>query len=129
MRDPGIVDVVRRHAIDVDIETAGSRLLDAIDPGASLVLIGESTHGTHDFYRIRANLTRALIQRRGFTCVAAEADWPDAYRAKRTRSSSNWSSCAVRPPSTRVDRTRAVEPLERWAHHEVDLPETYPTGV
>jgi erythromycin esterase-like protein len=48
-----------------------------------LVLIGEATHGTHEFYRIRADLTRALIQHRGFTCVAAEADWPDAYRANR----------------------------------------------
>jgi erythromycin esterase-like protein len=47
------------------------------------VLIGEATHGTHEFYRIRADLTRALIQRRGFTIVAAEADWPDAYRAHR----------------------------------------------
>jgi erythromycin esterase-like protein len=83
MRDAALVDVVRRHAIRVDIETAASRLMNAIDPGALLVLIGESTHGTHEFYRIRANLTRALIQHRGFTCVAAEADWPDAYRANR----------------------------------------------
>jgi erythromycin esterase-like protein len=83
MRDAAIVEVVRRHAISVDHETAGQRLLDAIDPGVSLVLIGEATHGTHEFYRIRADLTRALIQHRGFTCVAAEADWPDAYRANR----------------------------------------------
>jgi erythromycin esterase-like protein len=83
MRDDTIVDVVQRHAIPVDLETAGQRLLDAIDPGASLVLIGEATHGTREFYRIRADLTRALIQHRGFTCVAAEADWPDAYRANR----------------------------------------------
>ena len=37
---------------------------------ASLVLVGEATHGTHEFYRIRADLTRALIQRRGFSAVA-----------------------------------------------------------
>jgi erythromycin esterase-like protein len=83
MRDAAIVEIVHRHAIRVDVETAGQRLLAAIDPRASLVLIGEATHGTHEFYRIRADLTRALIQHRGFTCVAAEADWPDAYRANR----------------------------------------------
>jgi erythromycin esterase-like protein len=83
MRDAAIIEVVQQHAIPLDLETAGQRLLDTVDPSASLVLIGEATHGTHEFYRIRADLTRALIRRRGFTCVAAEADWPDAYRANR----------------------------------------------
>src|SRR5688572_26812259 len=83
MRDSAVVDVVRQHAIRVDVETAARALLDAIDPRVTLVLIGEATHGTHEFYRIRADLTRALIQQRVFTCVAAEADWPEAYRANR----------------------------------------------
>jgi erythromycin esterase-like protein len=47
------------------------------------VLIGEASHGTHDFYRERARLTRRLIDERGFTAVAVEADWPDAYRVHR----------------------------------------------
>ncbi len=47
---------------------------------ARLVLIGEASHGTHDFYRERARITRRLIEERGFSAVAAEADWPDAYR-------------------------------------------------
>ena len=50
---------------------------------ASVVLIGEASHGTHEFYRIRADLTAALIEHKGFNIVAAEADWPDAYRANR----------------------------------------------
>ena len=83
MRDHAIVDIVRQRAIHADVETAARVLLDTIDPRASLVLIGEATHGTQEFYRIRADLTRALIRHRGFTCVAAEADWPDAYRANR----------------------------------------------
>ncbi len=45
-----------------------------------LVLIGEASHGTHDFYRERARITRMLIRERGFSAVAVEADWPDAYR-------------------------------------------------
>lgn len=50
---------------------------------ARIVLIGESTHGTHEFYAARAEITRILIEEMGFTAVAAEADWPDAYRINR----------------------------------------------
>ena len=50
---------------------------------ARLVLIGEASHGTHDFYAARAEMTRRLIQERGFQGVAVEADWPDAYRVNR----------------------------------------------
>jgi erythromycin esterase-like protein len=49
----------------------------------SFVLIGEASHGTHDFYRERARITRRLIDECGFTAVAVEADWPDAYRVNR----------------------------------------------
>jgi erythromycin esterase-like protein len=51
--------------------------------GAHLVLIGDASHGTHEFYRIRAEITKRLIRERGFTSVAVEADWPDAYRVNR----------------------------------------------
>jgi erythromycin esterase-like protein/predicted phosphoribosyltransferase len=50
---------------------------------AQLVLIGEASHGTHDFYAARAAMTRRLIEERGFCAVAVEADWPDAYRVNR----------------------------------------------
>jgi protein-L-isoaspartate(D-aspartate) O-methyltransferase len=48
-----------------------------------LVLIGEATHGTSEFYRMRARITRELIRTRGFRVVAVEADWPDARRVNR----------------------------------------------
>ena len=48
-----------------------------------LVLIGEASHGTHEFYREHARITRRLIDERGFTVVAVEGDWPDAYRVNR----------------------------------------------
>jgi erythromycin esterase-like protein len=51
--------------------------------GARLVLLGEATHGTHEFYRERALITRRLIEEQGFAGVAAEADWPDAWRVSR----------------------------------------------
>jgi len=47
---------------------------------AKVVLLGEATHGTSEFYRARAAITRRLVERHGFTIVAAEADWPDAAR-------------------------------------------------
>jgi erythromycin esterase-like protein len=50
---------------------------------SQVVLIGEASHGTHEFYAHRAELTRRLIEERGFTAVALEADWPDAYRVNR----------------------------------------------
>lgn len=46
---------------------------------ARFVLIGEASHGTHEFYQIRAELTRYLIQEKGFNAIAIEGDWPDAY--------------------------------------------------
>jgi erythromycin esterase-like protein/predicted phosphoribosyltransferase len=51
--------------------------------GVRYVLIGEASHGTHEFYRERAELTKRLIAEAGYTAVAVEADWPDAYRVNR----------------------------------------------
>src|SRR4030088_1244856 len=50
---------------------------------ARFVLIGEASHGTHEFYRTRAQITERLIKEKGFSAVAVEADWPDAYRVNR----------------------------------------------
>jgi erythromycin esterase-like protein len=50
---------------------------------ARFVLLGEASHGTHEFYRERALITKRLIYQRGFNAVAVEADWPDAYRINR----------------------------------------------
>ena len=50
---------------------------------ARFVLLGEASHGTHEFYRERAQITQRLITEKGFTAVAVEADWPDAYRVNR----------------------------------------------
>ena len=50
---------------------------------ARLVLLGEATHGTHEFYRARAQITQRLINEKGFCAVLAEADWPDAWRVHR----------------------------------------------
>ena len=50
---------------------------------ARIVLIGEASHGTEEFYALRAALTRRLIEAHGFAAVALEADWPDTFRVHR----------------------------------------------
>jgi len=50
---------------------------------AKYVLLGEATHGTHEFYKARADITKRLIREKGFTVIAWEADWPDALRVNR----------------------------------------------
>lgn len=57
-------------------------LLDFIG-NAPIVLIGEASHGSHEFYRERAMITKRLIAEKGFGIVAIEGDWPDAYRVNR----------------------------------------------
>ncbi|MGC8510025.1 MAG: erythromycin esterase family protein [Acidimicrobiales bacterium] len=62
------------HDLDALVEWIGDR---------SIVLLGEASHGSHEFYATRARLTQRLIQEKGFVAVAVEADWPDAYRVNR----------------------------------------------
>ncbi|CAF1658853.1 unnamed protein product [Adineta ricciae] len=50
---------------------------------ARVVMIGEASHGTHEFYVHRAEITKRLIQEKGFTIIACEADWPPAYQVNR----------------------------------------------
>ena len=78
-----LTDVVREaaHPLTGDVDDY-KPLMDLIGD-ASLVLIGEASHGTHEFYRERAQITKRLIKEKGFTAVAVEADWPDAYRVDR----------------------------------------------
>jgi len=77
----GIVTLLREVAEPVDgIDTASLESLVERVGDAHLVLLGEATHGTSEFYRMRARITQELIERRGFNFVAVEADWPDAAR-------------------------------------------------
>ena len=59
-----------------------SAIVDAIGD-ARIVLLGEASHGTHEFYATRAAVTRRLIETRGFRAVTIEGDWPDARRVDR----------------------------------------------
>lgn len=81
---PTIVETVRAAAEplpaldDTEFAAAFDRFA-----GARVVLLGEASHGTSEFYRARAAITRRLIEHHGFTMVAVEADWPDAAAIDR----------------------------------------------
>lgn len=79
---PDPAAVIRAAAYPLTTDHDHERILAGIG-AASVVLIGEATHGTHEFYAMRARITRALIEERGFSAVAIEGDWPDAHRVNR----------------------------------------------
>jgi erythromycin esterase-like protein/predicted phosphoribosyltransferase len=82
---PGLTEaaVIRAEAIPVEDGTPADEVLLDLVGDAHLVLIGEASHGSSEFYAARARMTRRLIEEKGFCAVAAEADWPDAYRVNR----------------------------------------------
>ena len=83
-------EVIRSaHTLRADETTDYDELFESIGD-ARFVLIGEASHGTHQFYRERAEITKRLIAEKGFSAVAVEADFPDAYRVNRyVRGTSN----------------------------------------
>jgi erythromycin esterase-like protein/predicted phosphoribosyltransferase len=77
------VAVIRAEALPVSDGVPADDVLFDLVGDAHYVLIGEASHGTHEFYASRAAMTRRLIEEKGFRAVAVEADWPDAYRVNR----------------------------------------------
>jgi protein-L-isoaspartate(D-aspartate) O-methyltransferase len=86
---------------------------------ARVVLIGEATHGTSEFYRMRARITQRLIEDKAFSFVAAEADWPDAaridhYARHREVPPSDWTAFARFP--TWMWRNAETRGFVDWLH-------------
>jgi len=79
----GIGEAIRRAAVPLGGHAEDYDALMELVGDARVVLLGEATHGTHEFYHERARITQRLITEKGFTTVAVEADWPDAYRVNR----------------------------------------------
>jgi len=109
-----VVDLVREHAHALE-NTAGNfdPLLDQISD-AHFVLLGEASHGTHEFYKARAEITKQLIREKRFDAVAVEADWPDAYRVNRF----------VRGRSADADAEEALSDFKRfptWMWRNADV--------
>lgn len=101
MYDP---DEARQLAHPLSGPETWAPLLDRI-ADAKVVLLGEASHGTHEYYRWRAELTQRLIAERGFSFVAVEGDWPDCERIDRS----------VRlDPDAPEDPRAALEQFRRW---------------
>ncbi|HTL38586.1 MAG TPA: erythromycin esterase family protein [Kofleriaceae bacterium] len=94
----------------VDLEEIAERVAER-----RIVMIGEASHGTHEFYTTRAELTKLLIERHGFTAVGVEGDWPDCLRIDRF----------VRGQGDDETTDEAFASFERfpkwmWRNHEVE---------
>src|SRR3954468_13127746 len=95
---------------------------------AKIVLLGEASHGTSEFYQARAAITRRLIEGHGFNIVAVEADWPDPAdgdRFVRHRPRRDGEEAAFRRFPAWMWRNREVEAFIRWLrrHNEAREPE------
>src|SRR5437762_1548778 len=93
--EPSAIEIVKNHAVPIrgeqdDFDALMERIGDA-----RLVLLGEASHGTHEFYRTRAEITKRLVKEKGFTAVCAEADWPDAYTINRYVLGTNSTMTAI----------------------------------
>jgi erythromycin esterase-like protein len=100
------------------LDAAGSayeRLLDLVGD-ARFVLLGEATHGTHEFYRERTVLTERLILEKGFDAIAVEADWPDASRVRRFIQRRG-------PDETPEDALHAFQRFPKWMWRNRDVAE------
>jgi erythromycin esterase-like protein len=108
------IDLLERHAQPLRAVSSDCDKLIHATRGKKFVLLGEASHGTAEFYRTRAEITRRLIEEEGFDAVAVEADWPDAYRVNRF----------VARTSDDVDADEALSDFQRfptwmWRNMEV----------
>lgn len=113
-------DEIKSSALDALLERIGD---------ARVVLIGEATHGTREFYLMRQQITRALIERKDFEIIGTEADWPDAeyvdeyVRIREGKPDRAWDAFTRFP--TWMWRNREVLQFVEWlrSHNEARDPE------
>jgi erythromycin esterase-like protein len=114
MSDTVLIDQIKKDAHPLVGDHSDYDALMSIIGDARLVLLGEASHGTHEFYCERARITERLIKEKNFTAVAVEADWPSAYRVNRY----------VRGMSNDVSATEALADFKRfptWMWRNADV--------
>tara|TARA_R110002110_G_scaffold108904_2_gene271786 strand:+ start:16327 stop:18372 length:2046 start_codon:yes stop_codon:yes gene_type:complete len=124
-RQRDTVDLLADIAEPIGSDSKLDSLLERIGD-SRVVLIGEASHGTSEFYRFRARITRQLIERKGFNIVATESDWPDAARVDHyvrdlTTPPSEWRAFA-RFPAWMWRNTDVLEFVEWLRHHNAGIP-------
>lgn len=128
MSEQAIIEALRREAQVLQHDDRLDRIIDQIG-NASIVLLGEATHGTREFYRIRAEICKRLITEKGFDAIAVEADWPDALRVNRFIKTGTDSIGAMdSSDSSATDRTadealRGFERFPQWMWRNTEVVE------
>ncbi|HEY0962911.1 MAG TPA: erythromycin esterase family protein [Pseudomonadales bacterium] len=112
--EPGLIRAIEAAALPLAGRMEDYAPLLEAARGKRYVMLGEATHGTREFYRVRAEITERLIDEAGFDAVAVEADWPDAYRVNRF----------VMQQGTDADASASLGSFERfprwmWRNREV----------
>ncbi|XVQ09864.1 erythromycin esterase family protein [Spirillospora sp. CA-255316] len=97
-------DDVRESALPLEYETDLDPLMERIGD-ARCVLLGEASHGTHEYYAWRSALTRRLITERGFSFIAVEGDWPDCWEV---------NASVTRAPHAPEDPRTVLDAYRRW---------------
>lgn len=82
IRDGGMVDAIKQMAYPLNHTEDLQPLFDRIGD-SRIVMLGEASHGTHEYYTWRAQISKRLIEEKGFNFIAVEGDWPDCYRLNR----------------------------------------------
>jgi len=78
----GATQAIQQHAYSLQSKADLQPLFDRIGD-AGIVMLGEASHGTHEYYTWRSHISRKLIEEKGFNFIAVEGDWPDCYRLNR----------------------------------------------
>lgn len=112
--DISLEEAIKRHALPYRSAEDLNKIVDAIG-NSKIVLLGEATHGTSEFYTCRAEITKRLIQEKGFSIIAIEGDWPPTHAVNRfvkAYDHTEQNSCDVLKAYNRW-------PTWMWANEEV----------
>ena len=82
LNEKEVVNTIQKHTQPLNNEKDLKPLFDRIGD-ARIVMLGEASHGTHEYYTWRAHISKRLIEEKGFNFIAVEGDWPDCYRLNR----------------------------------------------
>ncbi|MBK4737702.1 erythromycin esterase family protein [Noviherbaspirillum pedocola] len=128
MQDQSAIDAIEAAAVPLSGVADTDAIVEAIGD-ARIVLLGEASHGSHEFYRARMEISKRLIRDKGFAAIAVECDWPDALSVSRyvqgrgdATSPEAAMSCYERFPRW-MWRNHDVLDLVRWLHeHNAGIP-------
>lgn len=98
-----VTEAIKKFALPFNTSEDLTPLLEAIGD-AKIVLLGEASHGTSEFYKVRAELSKRLIVEKGFTLIAVEGDWPSTQRVNRF----------IKGYDTEENKQKVLNAFERW---------------